>query len=172
MIDADYARVMARYNRWMNERLYALCAELPDADRKRDRGAFFGSLHATLDHLVYGDLAILSRLTGDPPDVPPLGPVLYPEWDALCGVRRALDARIERFAEGLTGPWLRAPLEYTSRVDGRTRCVPSWIFVVHLFNHQAHHRGQATTLLRQMGLDPGSTDLPFAPGVAEVVADA
>jgi uncharacterized damage-inducible protein DinB len=167
MIDADYARALARYNRWMNERLYACCAELPDAERRRERGAFSASIHDTLDHIVYGDLTLLSRLTGDPPDVPELGETLYPEWDALAGVRRSLDARLERFADGLVEPWLRAPFPYTSRVDGRTRTLPTWVLVVHLFNHQTHHRGQVTTLLRQLGRDVGCTDLPSTPGLAD-----
>src|SRR5690348_18374029 len=59
-------RVFARYNRWMNERLYALCATLSDADRKRDRGAFFRSIHGTLNHLLLTDRAWLGRFTRDP----------------------------------------------------------------------------------------------------------
>jgi len=47
-----------------------------------------------------------------------------------------------------------------------TRTVFAWVLVAHLFNHQAHHRGQLTTLLSQMGHDPGVTDLPFMPGIA------
>jgi uncharacterized damage-inducible protein DinB len=166
LIDAEHARLMARYNRWMNERLYALCAGMPDAERRRDRGAFFRSIHGTLDHLVYADLAFLSRFTGDPPEVPPLGVELYADFAELSGVRAALDARLEAWAGALTERWLRAPHSYTSNVDGRTRTLPSWILVVHLWNHQAHHRGQLTTLLSQQGLDFGVTDLPFMPGVA------
>ena len=166
MIDAAYCRVLAGYNRWMNEKLYALCAGLSDAERRRDRGAFFGSIHATLNHLMLGDLALLSRLTGDPPEVPPLGEELYADFDELAAARRALDARIERWADGVDAEGLATPLVYTSVVDGRTREIERWVLAVHLFNHQIHHRGQLTTLLSQLGLDLGSTDLPFAPGVA------
>jgi uncharacterized damage-inducible protein DinB len=157
---------MARYNRWMNERLYALCAGMSDAERRRDRGAFFRSIHGTLNHLVYADLAFLSRFTGDPPEVPPLGVELYADFAELSGVRAALDARLEAWADGLSERWLCAPHTYTSKVDGQKRTLPSWILVVHLWNHQAHHRGQLTTLLSQQGLDVGTTDLPFMPGVA------
>lgn len=166
MLDAEYARLLARYNRWMNERLYALCGELPDAERRRDRGAFFKSIHGTLNHLVYADLAFLSRFTGDPPEVPPLGVELYADFAELRAVRGALDERLALWAGGLTDAWLRSPHTYTSKVDGATRTLPSWILVAHLFNHQAHHRGQLTTLLSQRGIDPGITDLPFMPGVA------
>ncbi len=171
MIDADYCRTMARYNRWMNERLYALCATLPDEDRRRDRGAFFESIHGTLNHLVYADLAFLSRFTGDPPAVPPLGVELYADFSELAAVRAELDARLVAWSEGLSNEWLAAPFTYTSKVDGLTRTLPTWVLVVHLSNHQTHHRGQLTTLLTQCGLDPGVTDLPFMPGVASVAGD-
>jgi uncharacterized damage-inducible protein DinB len=165
VLDAAYARVMAAYNRWMNERLYELVARVPEEERRRERGAFFGSIHRTLDHIVYADLAFLSRFTGDPAEVPPLGVELHPEFEALRRVRAEVDARLRAWAEGLSDAWLAAPFTYTSRVDGGTRTLPGWVLVAHLFNHQTHHRGQLTTLLTQLGCDPGVTDLPFLPGV-------
>jgi uncharacterized damage-inducible protein DinB len=166
MIDAQYARTLARYNRWMNERLYALCDAIPDEERRRDRGAFFRSIHGTLNHLVYSDLAFLSRFTGDPPEVPPLGVELYASWSELAAVRTKLDARLDAWTAGLGDAWLAAPFTFTSRVDGVTRTLPAWVLVVHLFNHQTHHRGQLTTLLSQMGRDPGITDLSFMPDLS------
>lgn len=159
---------MCRYNRWMNQRIYAICQEIPDDERRRDRGAFFRSIHGTLNHLVYSDLAFLSRFTGDPPEVPPIGVELYADFDELARVRAALDDRLEAWSAGFTNEWLEAPHTYTSRADGLTRTLPSWTLIVHMFNHQAHHRGQLTTLLSQLGHDPGVTDLPAAPGVALV----
>jgi uncharacterized damage-inducible protein DinB len=70
---------------------------------------------------------------------------------------------IEEWAEGLEELWLAADFTYTSRIDGRTRTFPAWLLVTHLFNHQTHHRGQLTTLLSQVGIDPGVTDLPWLP---------
>jgi uncharacterized damage-inducible protein DinB len=167
MIDAEYCLTMARYNAWMNERLYDVCARISDAERRRDLGAFFGSVHGTLNHLVYGDLAWLSRFTGDPPEIPPLGKELYADFAELRSVREALDARMIVWSLGLSEQWLAAPFAYTSKVDGATRTLPAWILVTHLFNHQTHHRGQLTTLLKQLGYDPGVTDLPFVPGLAD-----
>ena len=77
--------------------------------------------------------------------------------------REALDRRIVGWAIGLTDEWLAESLTYTSKVDGKTRTVANWVLVTHMFNHQTHHRGQVTTLLSQMGLDMGTTDLPFMP---------
>lgn len=169
MIDGDYCRTMARYNGWMNERIYELCARIPDEERRRDRGAFFSSIHGTLNHIVYADLAFLSRFTSDPPEVPALGEELVADFDELRAERTALDERLLRWSSSLSDVWLSAPFTYESKVDGRSRRVPSWILVVHLFQHQAHHRGQLTTLLSQLGHDPGVTDLPFMPGLAEIV---
>ena len=163
MITSAYGVAMAQYNAWMNERLYALCAELPDAERRCARGAFFGSIHATLNHIVYADLAFLSRFTGDPPQVPELGVDPYPDFETLHRVRSALDVRLRDWTATLQDDWLRESLTYVSKVDGRSRTVPRWVLVAHVFNHQTHHRGQVTTLLSQMGHDIGSTDLPFMP---------
>jgi uncharacterized damage-inducible protein DinB len=168
MIDRHYCIVMASYNRWMNERVYACCAEVGDEERRRDRGAFFGSIHATLNHLLYGDLAWLSRFTSDPPRPPRLGEEIHADFATLRSAREKLDERLLAWSESLEPGWLEATFRYASQVDGRERSVPTWVLVTHLFNHQTHHRGQLTTLLSQLGQDPGVTDLPFAPGVAQL----
>jgi uncharacterized damage-inducible protein DinB len=72
VISAEYCQVLAQYNAWINAKLYDLCCTIDDAQRRRDRGAFFGSVHNTLNHIMYGDLAFMSRLTGDPAIVPEL----------------------------------------------------------------------------------------------------
>ena len=161
MISPDWCITMARYNDWMNRRLYAVVAALPEDERTRDRGAFFGSIHATLDHIVYADLAFLSRFTGDPPEPPALGVVHFPGFEELRAVRERLDARLLDWCGAIDARWLQCEHGYTSMVDGAHRVKPRWLLVTHLFNHQAHHRGQVTTLLSQRGLDMGSTDLPF-----------
>jgi uncharacterized damage-inducible protein DinB len=161
MITSSHSQLMARYNEWMNSRMYALCASLPDAELHRDRGAFFKSIYATLNHIAYGDLAFLSRFTGTPSIVPEPGADLFGTFMRLRAERVSLDSRILAWSESLTPAWLTEPLTYTSKIDGKTRTVPKWGLVTHMFNHQTHHRGQVTTLLSQMGLDVGSTDIPF-----------
>ena len=165
MLDDAYCRTMAAYNRWMNERLYDLCGSLPDADRRRDLGAFFGSIHATLDHVLWADRVWLSRFTGEPRPAGALGEVQYPGFDALRAARGQVDAEIERWAAGVTDAWLRGSVSWTSGADGRTRSRPAWVLAAHLFNHQTHHRGQVTALLTRLGHDPGVTDLPWMPGL-------
>ncbi len=163
MITPDYCKMMSEYNVWMNTRVYALCDDMGDQARKTDRGAFFGSIHRTLNHLIYSDLAFMSRFTGEPGEVPELGVDLYDDFHELRSARTALDDRILTWSSALSETWLEAALTYTSKVDGKTRTVPQWVLVSHMFNHQTHHRGQITTLFSQMGLDVGSTDIPFMP---------
>jgi uncharacterized damage-inducible protein DinB len=161
MITASYCQLMAQYNEWMNSRLYALCASLPDTELHMDRGAFFRSIYATLNHITYGDLAFLSRFTGNPRDVPEPGADLFGTFSILSRERSALDKRLLLWSESLSPDWLAEALTYASKIDGKTRTVPKWVLVTHMFNHQTHHRGQVTTLLSQIGLDVGSTDIPF-----------
>lgn len=143
--------------------MYALCASIPDAELVRDRGAFFKSIYASLNHIAYGDLAFLSRFTGTPSVVPEPGADLFGTFSLLRAERATLDKRILAWSESLSPAWLAQPLTYTSKIDGKSRTVPKWVLVTHMFNHQTHHRGQVTTLLSQMGLDVGTTDIPFMP---------
>lgn len=155
-------QLMARYNQWMNEKLYAICAEMSDTTRKKDMGAFFGSVHGTLNHLLYGDIVWLARFKGQAvPTV--IVRELHADFDELRAARAAKDREILGWAAALTPEWLAAPFTYTSNVDRKTRVVPAWVLVTHLFNHQTHHRGQLTTLISQYGVDPGVTDIPFLP---------
>lgn len=156
----DHYQLMARYNQWMNGKLYACAEPLGDAARRRDLGAFFGSVHGTLDHLLYGDSAWMGRFTGAS-SLPVLGETMHADFDAMRAARQALDERIVAWSASLTDAWLARDFTYNSSVDNRTRTLPAWTLVTHMFNHQTHHRGQVTTLLKQLGADPGVTDLPW-----------
>ncbi|HET7400848.1 MAG TPA: DinB family protein [Usitatibacter sp.] len=163
MIGAEYARTMARYNRWMNERLYECASRVPEAERKRDMGAFFKSIHGTLNHLLLGDRVWMGRFVG-PAFVPKsLADELYADFAELRRERAKTDAAIEAWAATLTDERLRGELAYTSIVSPQPRRIPMALAVTHFFNHQAHHRGQLTTLLMQQGIDPGVTDLMWMP---------
>lgn len=163
MVDADYLRVMAAYGAWMNGRMLDLCGRLPDANRRRDLGAFFKSVHGTFDHLIFGDVAWMGRFTGSSMPGQPAGEIAYESWDELDAARRALDRRMAAWAKDVTNAWLAADMTYTSGIDGRTRTLPRWILATHMINHGTHHRGQLSTLMKQLGLDPGTTDLPWLP---------
>jgi uncharacterized damage-inducible protein DinB len=159
-----HVRRMARYNRWMNERLYASCAQLPDARRKEDVGAFFKSIHGTLNHLLLADRLWMGRFTGVPFAVRALDEELYADFEELRAQRARTDEEIVRWVDGLREPDLDATLAYTSIVNPAPRTQAMDLAVTHFFNHQTHHRGQLTTLLMQRGIDPGVTDLMWMEG--------
>ena len=98
MISARYCQMMAAYNAWMNTTLYACCDRLDDDERKRDRGAFFGSIHRTLNHLLWGDRVWLPRLGGPKLPAGASGEDLYADFTALRAAREQMDAHISDWA--------------------------------------------------------------------------
>ncbi|GMV56997.1 MAG: hypothetical protein AMXMBFR72_01180 [Betaproteobacteria bacterium] len=163
MIDPAYCQTFAAYNAWMNEKLYACAAQLSDEERKRDRGAFFRSLHSTLNHLVWADRVWLGRFNGRRYEVGAIGVDLYDDFDRLRLARVEMDADITAWALQVSREQLAGDFTWYSGVAKRDFTRPKWLCVAQMFNHQTHHRGQATTLLKQAGIDPGVTDLPWVP---------
>jgi uncharacterized damage-inducible protein DinB len=151
-------RMLAGYNRWMNERLYSLCAGLSDEERKRDRKAFFRSIHGSLNHVLLADRSWLGRFTGTEFRIGSLDQELYADFEDLRRERAVTDAAIEEFCTGLDEARLAATIEYGT-LAGKRYGHPLEPALVHFFNHQTHHRGQVTTLLSQLGIDPGATDV-------------
>jgi uncharacterized damage-inducible protein DinB len=143
----------------MNEKLYALSATLSDEERKRDRGAFFKSIHGTFNHLLLADRVWLARFFGETvkEGFRSLDQELYADFEELRRERRLTDGKLSAWVAELTPERLAAPLVYMRR--GQKQEFPLWWAVAHVFNHQTHHRGQVTTLLMQLGCDPGVTDL-------------
>ena len=169
-VTAAYCHVMAEYSHWMNQNLYRICASIPDCDRRRDLGAFFQSIHGTLNHILFGDRVWLGRLTGKPSGHS-VGEELYADFDELRRQQEVTDREILAWCEQLTDDWLVQPFVYSSTIYQQTRVLPTWVLVTHMFNHQTHHRGQLTTLLKQLGYEPGITDLPWMPSLAAYSAD-
>lgn len=162
----QHARRMAAYNRWMNERLYEVCATLSEEERRRDMGAFFRSVHGTLNHILLADRVWMGRFLGEPFAPTSLDQELYADFATLRAQREREDARIIAWAVGLTPETLEGELCYTSMVKPEPRRCAYSLAVSHFFNHQTHHRGQLTTLLTQLGRDPGVTDLIWLPETA------
>jgi uncharacterized damage-inducible protein DinB len=165
MIDAAYVQRMARYNRWQNESLYGAADTLSDAERRCARGAFFGSIHATLNHLLWGDRIWMSRLAGTakPEGGIPQSVSLYEDWNDLKRERAAFDTVIVDWADRLEDASLEGELAYYSGAIKADLRKPKWLLVTHMFNHQTHHRGQVHCMLTQAGSKPGDTDLPLLP---------
>src|SRR6516164_5168728 len=110
MIDSAYVQRMARYNRWQNENLYGVADRLSADERQRERGAFFGSIHKTLSHLLWADHSWMSRFT----DLPrPQGGIpesvsLYPDWEKLKSERANFDGTMIGWANAIGSDWLAA----------------------------------------------------------------
>lgn len=162
--------LLARYNQWMNDKLYDSAAQLPAAELTRDRGAFFGSILGTLNHIAVADTIWLRRFAGHPacaqalaelgtaPSPTRLDEPLFADLASLRVYRARLDGLILALVDTLPQETLSQSLTYANTKGVRaTRSLEG--LLMHFFNHQTHHRGQVTTLLFQAGIDPGATDL-------------
>ena len=161
MITPAYLRTMAAYNSEMNRRLYAAAARLPESERQAERGAFWGSLHGTLAHLVWGDRMWMARFDGWPrPEVPLRESGRWiADFAALTAARTGTDAGIEDWAGRVDQAWLEQDLVWVSGAAQREMRAPRGFLVTHVFNHQTHHRGQAHALITAAGEATGDTDL-------------
>jgi len=161
MITPAYVRTMAAYNSEMNRRLYAAASRLSDAERKRDRNAFWGSLHNTLVHILWGDGQWMSRFDGWERPTTPIkqSDHMLEDWAELRAAREKADNDISRWAQKVDDKWLDEDLVWFSGAAQREIRAPKRLLVTHFFNHQTHHRGQAHALITGAGQQTGDTDL-------------
>ncbi len=139
--------MFARYNEWANRRVYAAAGILPDAEYRADRGAFFGSVHGTLNHLLVGDRIWLHRFTGEGETYRRLDLVLFGHLAELRVEREAEDARIVGWMDSLDAAALAGSFSYRTIVNPTDVTQPLAPALAHFFNHQTHHRGQVHGLL-------------------------
>ena len=161
MITAQYCRTMAQYNQWQNNGIRAVVKTMDEEVLRQDRGAFFGSIFATLNHLLWADVMWLSRFgAGDPPTVEAANhKEMTPnkaEWDRL---RFVTDGRIKEWASRLKTVDLAGDLEWYSVMLDQTMHDPMALCVTHFFNHQTHHRGQVHAMMTAAGMTLPDTDL-------------
>lgn len=164
-------RLMAQYNTWVNNQIYELVASLTEEERRRNLGAFFDSIHGTLNHILLGDRAWLARFATSTChkfkslqdaklifEVESLGKELYSDFIELRNERAQTDNVIESWTRELTDEALSARMQYHNVSRSIEREHSLWFALAHFFNHQTHHRAQVTTLLHQLGYDYGMTD--------------
>ncbi|MEP7456971.1 DinB family protein [Phyllobacterium sp. SB3] len=155
----QHFQMLAAYNRWVNERLYMAVSELDDEEYRRETGAFFGSLHRTLNHLLVTDRIWMFRFSGEGNAPKALDAILFEKFEDLKAAREKEDARILEWVRGLDSAAVASRFTYTTVSDMRTisqRLAPA---LAHLFNHQTHHRGQAHGILTGFGKTLPSFDL-------------
>jgi uncharacterized damage-inducible protein DinB len=151
--------MLAGYNAWANQRLFDAAAELADADYRADHGAFFGSVHGTLNHLLVGDRIWMHRFTGEGPSLTKLDAILHEDFAGLREAREAEDDRIAAYVASLEPADLDGTIRYRlisnpANIEQQLR--PA---LVHFFNHQTHHRGQVHCLLTRITDAAPSLDL-------------
>jgi len=161
MITPSYVRTMAVYNAEMNRRLYAAADRLGDAERRRDRGAFWHSIHGTLVHLLWGDYQWMSRFDGWERPATPIkeSDHFVENYAELCAKRVKADDDITAWAAKVDDAWLDIDLTWFSGAAQREISAPKRFLVTHYFNHQTHHRGQVHAMLTAAGEKTDDTDL-------------
>ncbi|AYF32789.1 damage-inducible protein DinB [Vreelandella alkaliphila] len=166
----DHFAMLASYNQWMNSKVYEAAGQLSATDLAKDRGAFFGSILGTLNHILVADTIWLKRFATHPscmtslrevadlPKPTTLDQIVFEDFGRLSEHRSWLDQRIIDWVAELSDGDLDVVLSYRN-----SKGIPAnkrySSLVLHFFNHQTHHRGQVSTLLSQAGVDIGVTDL-------------
>jgi uncharacterized damage-inducible protein DinB len=161
MITPDYVRTMAAYNAEMNRRLYRAAARLSEDERRLPRGAFWGSIHGTLTHILWGDRQWMSRFDDWPKPTTPIkeSASMINDFADLARERDEADANITLWASKIDDAWLAEDLVWFSGAANREIRASKELLVAHFFNHQTHHRGQAHAMLTAAGQETGDTDL-------------
>ena len=150
---------LAAYNAWANARLYDAAAALSEPEYRADRGAFFRSVHGTLNHLLVADRIWMRRFTGEGEAPGQLDAILHDDLASLRAARAAEDGRIAAFVAALTDADLARGLRYRPITNPTEVERPLAPLLLHLFNHQTHHRGQAHAILTGLERDTPSLDL-------------
>lgn len=157
---------MARYNCWQNQSLYREADALGDEERRKDRGAFFGSIHRTFSHLIWGDMMWMHRFTGSPTpenlDISESGQ-LVTDWQDLKSRRTDMDAQFFKWADEVDEDIGEGDLTWYSGLLKADLSKPRGMLIAHMFNHQTHHRGQIHAMITMAGGEPDGTDLGFMP---------
>lgn len=144
-------QMQADYNRWANAAIYDACAKLTDEEYRADTGAFFGSAHRTLNHILVADLMWMKRMTGAGTAPTRLDEILHDDFSQLRQARETEDERIFALTSSLTQEQLDGTITFTpvSIPEAITqRLAPT---LAHVFNHQTHHRGQVHAILTSLG---------------------
>jgi len=151
-------QTLAHYNRIANERLYEACAQIGDDQYRLQRAGSFGSIHALLNHGLLADRVWMSRFSGGGKTTPPLNTVLHVQFQSLRAAREQDDIAMQQFFQNAPASFLTSTLSYKNSkgVHYEEAVVPA---VLHMFNHQTHHRGQVHVMLSQCGVQPPSLDM-------------
>ena len=156
-------KMFALYNQWANRKLYDAAGLLSEEHYHQDCGAFFGTMHKTLNHILLGDSVWMSRFTDTPSSVTSLDAVLFDSFPTLSKARTDFDEHIIEYTSSLTQEKLDGQFSYTPVSDPVKVTQFLAPALAHMFNHQTHHRGQVHAMLGAAGAPMYTTDIPFMP---------
>ena len=154
-------QMFADYNRWANHCIYEACSALSEDEYHKDMGAFFGSAHKTLSHLLTADRIWQKRITGIGEAPNTLNAVPYESFAELWEARQAEDQRIINWIDGLSEADVGRVISYTPISTPTKVELPLGPILSHIFNHQTHHRGQVHTILTALGKPSIAIDLVY-----------
>ena len=169
MITPQLVRTLSDYNQWQNASIFDAADALSAEERTKERGAFWGSIEATLNHVLWGDRLWLSRLgDGAPPNGKSMPETVREggDWVSLKQARQEQDKAIAAWAASVEQTHLDSSLTYVSAAIGEEFTQNIGLLTIHMFNHQTHHRGQVHAMLTAAGAKPEDTDIPFMPDLA------
>ena len=154
-------QMFGHYNAWANQRLYEASGRLSPAEYRADRGAFFKSVHGTLNHLLVTDRIWMQRFTGSGEAPDRLDAILFEGFEELRAARDAEDRRIIDFVDGLDDAGVASTIKYRRVSTPELFEQPLAPALAHWFNHQAHHRGQVHALLTGLAGQAPELDLLY-----------
>jgi uncharacterized damage-inducible protein DinB len=157
MIEVQAVKDLYRYNRWANGRVFGAVSHLSPEEFAEDLGSSHPSVRDTLLHIVWAEWIWLQRWNGVSPQLVFQGT----DFPSLAAVKaRWSEVEIEQhaFLEAVTAERLLTVVRYVN-LEGETWQYPLWRQMYHVVNHSTYHRGQLTTMLRQLGARPIATDL-------------
>ena len=155
-ISLDTLNELFTYNYWARDRQLEICAGLSEEQFLKPLGGSFASMRDTLVHMVAVEWLWLERWRGQTPKAL-LSPEEFPDYPAVKKRWDFVKAEMDLFLSGLTEEEIERVKTYVS-TRGMTWTYPLWQMMIHLLNHQSYHRGQVTTLLRQLDVTPAKVD--------------
>ena len=155
-MELDCIRQLYDYNRWADRRILAMSSALTNEDFIRPMGNSFSSVRDTLAHILGAEWIWLERWQGRSPKAL-LDAASFLKVQSLESRWGTLEHGQTQFIEALTPQRLVEELAYLNQ-RGQRYSYPLWQQMVHVVNHSSYHRGQITTLLRQLGAEAVSTD--------------
>ena len=152
-------QLLANFNTWANTKIFSACKELDNVEYKKDRRAFFSSIHGTLNHLLVVDRAYISRIEGIDHGLKSLDQILFESLLQLEEARIKEDKRLIDLVNNLSEESIHKEITYNGFETGKTTYTINTILIT-LFNHQTHHRGQIHNMLSQADIKPPQIDIP------------